>query len=578
MADAYVLAKMFAEMAVLLELKGENTFKIRAYENAARALKELSADLAELAAQGRLQGIKGIGKTMTQHIKEYIETGRVTYYEELRGQVPPVLFELVKIPGLGPKKALLLHEQLGINSVGELEYACRENRLKTLSGFGEKSQEKILAGIDFLKKYQGRFLLGDAWPVAEKIAEYLRQHAAVLQAAVAGSIRRRAETVKNIDIVVATDDAEAVADIVIAMPGVQRVISRGVMEIRVLLTTGMELAVRSVKPAAYPTALHHYTGSKEHLDRLRAVAGEQGWRIDEHGVTDATGRRQTVTGEEDLYHRLGLAYIPPELREGLDEVRLAAARRLPDLVTTQDIRGVFHVHTVYSDGTATIAEMARSAQARGWQYIGIADHSQSAVYAHGLRVETVRQQRREIERLNAANSDFTILAGIESDILPDGSLDYPDEVLAEFDFVIASVHSAFRLSEAEMTRRIVRAMENPYVTILGHPTGRILLARDGYALDLEEVISAAAGTGTVIEINASPYRLDLDWRWCRRAKEKGVLFSVNPDAHAQDELDYLDYGLAMARKAGLTAADILTSRALPELMPLLGRKRAGRGP
>ncbi|EAX48505.1 PHP C-terminal domain protein [Thermosinus carboxydivorans Nor1] len=574
MADARTLAKMLAEIAVLLELRGENSFKIRAYENAARALGQLDADLAELVAQGRLQGIKGIGKTMTQHIKEYIETGRVTYYEELREQVPPVLFELVKIPGLGPKKALLLHEQLGINSVGELEYACRENRLKTLSGFGDKSQDKILAGIDFLKKYQGRFLLGDAWPVAEKIAEYLRQHEAVLQAEVAGSIRRRAETVKNIDIVVAAD-AEAVADIAIAMPGVQQVLSREGNDIRVRLTTGMELAVHVVKPTAFAAALHRYTGSKDHLDLLGAVAGEQGWRLDAEGLIDATGRRQGVASEEDLYQRLGLAYIPPELREGLDEVRLAA-RSLPALVTAQDIRGVFHVHTVYSDGTATIAEMARGAQARGWQYIGITDHSQSAVYAHGLRVETVREQRREIERLNVASSDFTILAGIESDILPDGSLDYPDEVLAEFDFVIASVHSAFRLSEAEMTRRIVRAMENPYVTMLGHPTGRILLARDGYALDMEEVISAAAGTGTVIEINASPYRLDLDWRWCRRAKEKGVLLSVNPDAHALDELDYLDYGLAMARKAGLTAADILTSRSLPDLLSLLSRKRAGR--
>ncbi|MDT8903110.1 DNA polymerase/3'-5' exonuclease PolX [Anaeroselena agilis] len=574
MADKQELARIFAEVAVLLELKGENPFKIRAYETAARILEELDGDLEDFVASGRMDATKGIGQALGLKIREFLADGRVKYFEELKAAVPAVLFELVKIPGLGPKKALQLYEKLGVNSIGELEYACRENRLVALPGFGAKTQERILQGIDYVKRFQGQFLLVDAWPLAEKAAAWLEGQPGVDRAAVAGSIRRRKETVKDIDVVVAAADPAAATELVAAMPGVEAVLGRGPTKTSVRLANGMNMDVRAVMPEEFAAALHHFTGSKEHHVGLRGLAKDKGLKINEYGIETAVGERLPVPDEAAFYRMLGLAYIEPELREGLGEIEAAAGGTLPELVTARDIQGVFHVHTTFSDGSATPAEMAAAARERGWGYLGVSDHSRTAVYARGLRLETVAEQRREIERLNAANPDFRLMAAIECDILPDGSLDYPDEVLAEFDFVIASVHSAFRQSEADMTRRIIRAMENRYVGVLGHPTGRILLARDGYGVDLGAVIAAAATTGTVIEINASPYRLDLDWRWCRKAKETGVLLAVNPDAHAPAELDYVRYGVAVARKGWLSAADIVNTRPAAEAMALLRRKRA----
>jgi len=573
MADKHELARIFSEIAVLLELKGENPFRIRAYETAARILEELDEDLESFVASGRVDTTKGIGQALGQKIREFVATGRLAYFEDLRAAVPAVLFELVRIPGLGPKKALQLHEKLGINSIGELEYACRENRLAALPGFGAKTQEKILEGIDYLKRFQGQYLLVDAWPLAEKIAAVLGAQPGVTATAVAGSIRRRKETVKDVDIVVAAAEPAAVAEAVAGLPGVESVLGQGPTKTTVKLANGMNMDVRAVNPDNFAAALHHFTGSKEHHVKLRGLAKDRGLKINEYGVETAGGERLAVADEAALYRALGLAYIEPELREDCGEIEAAAAGALPALVTDGDIRGVFHVHTTFSDGSATPAEMAEAARSRGWRYLGVSDHSRTAVYARGLRLETVIEQRREIERLNAADSGFTLFAAIECDILPDGSLDYPDEVLAEFDFVIASVHSAFRQSEADMTRRIVKAMENRYVGVLGHPTGRILLARDGYAVDLAAVVAAAATTGTVIEINASPYRLDLDWRWCRKAKDAGVLLAINPDAHAPAELDYVRYGVAVARKGWLTAADIVNARPAAEALALLRRKR-----
>jgi len=573
MADKHELARIFSEIAVLLELKGENPFRIRAYETAARILEELDEDLESFVASGRVDTTKGIGQALGQKIREFVATGRLAYFEDLRAAVPAVLFELVRIPGLGPKKALQLHEKLGINSIGELEYACRENRLAALPGFGAKTQEKILEGIDYLKRFQGQYLLVDAWPLAEKIAAVLGAQPGVTATAVAGSIRRRKEPVKEVEIVVAAAEPAAVAEAVAGLPGVESVLGQGPTKTTVKLANGMNMDVRAVNPDNFAAALHHFTGSKEHHVKLRGLAKDKGLKINEYGVETAGGERLAVADEAALYRALGLAYIEPELREDCGEIEAAAAGALPALVTDGDIRGVFHVHTTFSDGSATPAEMAEAARSRGWRYLGVSDHSRTAVYARGLRLETVIEQRREIERLNAADSGFTLFAAIECDILPDGSLDYPDEVLAEFDFVIASVHSAFRQSEADMTRRIVKAMENRYVGILGHPTGRILLARDGYAGDLGAVIAAAATTGTVIEINASPYRLDLDWRWCRKAKDAGVVLAINPDAHAPAELDYVRYGVAVARKGWLTAADIVNARPAAEALALLRRKR-----
>lgn len=573
MADKQELARIFAAVAVLLELKGENPFKIRAYETAARIMEELDGSLEDFVDSGRMDDTKGIGQALGQKIREFVATGRMAYYEGLKEAVPPVLFELVKIPGLGPKKALQLHEKLGIGSIGELEYACRENRLIGLPGFGAKTQEKILEGIEYLKRFQGQYLLVDAWPLAEKIAALLAAQPGVSDAAVAGSIRRRRETVKDIDIVVAAAQPATVAEAVAGLPGVEKLLGQGPTKSTVKLVNGMNMDVRAVRPEEFAAALHHFTGSKEHHVKLRGLAKDKGLKINEYGIETADGERLAFADEAAFYRSLGLAYIVPELREGFDEIEAAAVGTLPELVTVEDIQGVFHAHTTFSDGSAAPAEMAAAARAKGWRYLGVSDHSRTAVYARGLRLETVAEQRREIERLNAADPGFRLLAGIECDILPDGSLDYPDEVLAEFDFVIASVHSAFRQSEADMTRRIVKAMENRYVGVLAHPTGRILLARDGYAVDLAAVVAAAAATGTVLEINASPYRLDLDWRWCHKAKEAGVLLAINPDAHAPAELEYVSYGTAIARKGWLTGADIVNTRPAAEAIALLRRKR-----
>jgi len=572
--DKRAVIRLLEDIAEHLELRGENPFKIRAYQTAARTLERLETAPAELIAQGRLEEVPGIGRAIGDKIKEFVATGRLRYYDELKAATPGALLELIKIPGLGPKKAMTLYTKLGINSIGELEYACRENRLVGLAGFGIKTQERILAGIERVKKYQGQFLLAAVLPVAKALAAALAAVPGVTAAEVAGSVRRGRETVKDVDIVVAHPDPSAVGPAVLQLPGIEQVTGSGATKTSLVLETGLAVDVRAVLPEQFAPAWHHFTGSKEHNVLLRGRAKEQGLKINEYGVEAGTGPLGPIADEAAFFRLFGLPFIPPELREGGDEIEAAAAGRLPRLLEESDIQGVFHVHTTYSDGAASLAAMAAAARERGLKYIGISDHSRTAVYARGLRLEAVLEQQREIARLNEAPEGCWILSGIESDILPDGSLDYPDDVLAGFDFVIASVHSAFRMSEAEMTKRIIRAMENPFVTMLGHPTGRLLLGRDGYEVDLAAVIEAAAATGTVLEINANPYRLDLDWRWCRRAKEKGVRLAVNPDAHSAEELAYIAWGVMTARKGWLEALDIINTLPLPQVRNLLRQKRA----
>ncbi|SMC95697.1 DNA polymerase/3'-5' exonuclease PolX [Sporomusa malonica] len=423
-----------------------------------------------------------------------------------------------------------------------------------------------------MKKNHSQFILGDAWPVAELVVEYIKLQPGVKQAAVAGTIRRGLEIIRDIDIVVAASSPDSLVAAMLAMQGINHVISQEVGRLTVSLINSLVCTVYIVSPHEYSVALLYYTGSAGYVAKLAEQATRQGLTLDSAGLTNQQGEQVAVKDERSLYAMLKLSYVEPEGREDETELRPAGDAAEP-LVAVSDIRGVFHVHTTYSDGVGSLADMAAAARQRGWQYLGIADHSRTAVYARGLRTETVMAQRREIDKLNAAYPDFAILAGIESDILPNGSLDYPDEILASFDFVVASVHSAFRQNETDMTRRIVRAVNNRYVTMLGHPTGRILLRRKGYAVSLPEVIRAAAHSGTIIEINASPYRLDLDWRWCRIAKEQGVVFAINPDAHAVGELEHLRYGLASARKAGLTANDIINTCSLSEIIEILKRKR-----
>ena len=576
MADKEKLAELFLEIGEWLELKGDNPFKIRAYESAARVFEQLEEDPAALARSGKLEELPGVGKAIAAKALEFFETGRIAYHDELRSSIPAVLFELVKIPGLGAKKARLIHEKLGVQSVGELEYACKENRLLELPGFGAKTQAKILAGIESLRRFQGRTLISEALPAAEEIAAYLAKVPGVTAVAVAGSIRRRRETVGDVDIVAGGEEHAPVMQAVTAMPSVLSVIAQGPTKTSVTLRSGLNVDVRLVTPAQYPSALHHFTGSKEHNVALRGLAREMGLKISEYGVERLDGSVVLVEDEAALYRLLGLDYIEPELREGGDEIAAAREHRLPRLLEEEEIRGAFHLHTTRSDGRASVEQLAAAAQQRGWSYLGISDHSRTAFYAGGLKPEAVREQLREIAEFNAAHPEFRIFAGIESDILPDGSLDYDEELLAEFDFVIGSVHSSFTMPEAAMTARIATAMRNPVLTMLGHPTGRLLLARDAYAVDLNEIIRVAAATQTILEINASPYRLDLDWRWCRQAKTAGVMLAINPDAHSAEELAVVSYGVGIARKGWLEAADILNTRPASEVSALLSRKRKSR--
>lgn len=571
--DKHHLAKLMEEIALFLELKGENPFKVRAYQSAAREVEHFHGTLEELLAAEAAGTVKGIGKTIRLHLAEYLAHGRVEYHDRLKEAIPPVLFELVEIPGLGPKKALQLHEKLHIQSIGELEYACRENRLLSLSGFGEKTQKAILQGIEYQKQFQGQFRLGDVLPVAEKLAEEIEKLPQAEKAQVAGSLRRGKETVKDMDLVVASREPEPIMDWVAGLSMVKDVLAKGSTKTSVLLTNGMQLDIRVVAPEEYVHALHHFTGSKEHHVQLRHLAKQQGLSINEYGIMDSAGQVSRFGREAQIYEKVGLCYIPPELREGKDELQAAGQGALPKLVEYEDIAGVFHAHTVDSDGAHTLEEMAQGTMERGWSYLGITDHSQTAVYAGGLKVEAIEKQRKAIGLFNESHPEFTIFSGIESDILSDGQLDYPDDILAQFDFVIASVHSAFRQSKEEMTRRILKAMENKYVSMLGHATGRILLAREGYALDMEAVLKQAAVTGTIMEINSNPYRLDLDWRWCRKAKEMGILLSVNPDAHSLEELDYVRYGLMTARKGWLEKADLVNTCKRDEVLKALQRKR-----
>ncbi|MDF2571170.1 MAG: polX [Sporomusa sp.] len=423
-----------------------------------------------------------------------------------------------------------------------------------------------------MNKNNRKIILGHAWPVAELVVEYIKLQPGVMQAAVAGAIRRGLEIVQEIDIVAAALKPDSLVVAMMEMQGVEHVVSQETDRITLSLINHLICTVYIVSPVEYIAALTYYTGSAGYIAKLAEKAALQGLTFDSSGLMNRQGKQVVMTNERRLYEVLNVSYCEPESREDETELKPAGEAASP-LVALSDIQGVFHVHTTYSDGMGSLADMAAAARKRGWKYLGIADHSQTAAYAGGLKPETVMAQRREIDKLNEAYPEFTILAGIESDILPNGSLDYPDEILASFDFVVASVHSAFRQSETDMTRRIVRAVNNRYVTMLGHPTGRILLRRKGYAVNLTEVIQAATDSGTIIEINASPYRLDLDWRWCRIAKGQGVVFAINPDAHAVDELENIKYGLASARKAGLTATDIINTCTSPEVIAILKRKR-----
>lgn len=560
------LAWILAEIGDLLELQGENPFKVRAYRRAARAIELLPEDIEAVWRRGELGRIEGIGKALEEKIDEWLSTGVMTYYEELRRQLPPGLRELTRVPGVGPKLAQRLYQELGIRNLDELEAACREQRLRHVKGLGARSEENILRGIERLRRQMERFPLGLALPVAQQLVRALAEFPSVQRVAIAGSLRRGRETVGDVDIVASSADPASVMDEFVRTPGVEQVLARGDTKASIVLKMGLQVDLRVVRDDQFAAALHHFTGSKEHHVALRELAQAKGLKISEYGIVRVDeGEPLAVATEADVFAAVGLPCIPPELREDGSEIAAAREGRLPALITLGDIKGDLHVHSEWSDGLHSIEAMALAARERGYEYIAITDHSPSLSVARGLDPSRLEEQLEEIARLNRRLDGIRILTGCEVDILRDGSLDLPDEILARLDVVVASVHSAMNLDEAEMTERIVAAMRNPHVDIIGHPTGRILGRREPYAVDMERIIAVAAETGTCLEINASPDRMDLKDVHARWARERGVMIVINTDAHSTDGLDQMAYGVTVARRAWLGKADVLNCLSWPEL-------------
>ncbi len=583
--DKAGIANALQEISTLLELKDENVFKIRAYANAARSIEAWGGSFSDLQDEEALAKIPGIGKAIAAKIKELIATGSLKYLEELRAEFPAAILELFSIPGLGSKKIKALYEQLKISSIEQLQQACESGRVAQLPGFGETTQAKICKAIEQRAKHSGSFQLGQIAGEAETLQSDLKAHPESLHVDLAGSYRRRKEIVRDLDFIVATKKPEVLSKFFVSHPLVESIIAQGSTKTSVRLRSGIQCDLRVVRTAEYPFALNYFTGSKEHNIEMRNRALKRGWTLNEYRLAplppdpDAKKTRPTskipgVRDEAELYRALELDFIPPELRENCGEFEAAANHSLPRLIEKENLRGTFHCHTVASDGHNTLEEMVHAAQELGLQYLGIAEHSRSSIQAHGLDEAKLRAQVAAIRKLNKKFDGFRIFAGVECDILRDGSLDFPDEILAELDFAVASAHSVFNLSEADMTKRMIRAMENPFITILGHPTGRLLLKREPYVVDLSAIIDAAAATGTWIEINAAPKRLDLDWRWWPLAKQKGVKCVINPDAHRVERLRDLWFGIGVARKGWLTKSDVMNCLPLGKIEDALGAKRS----
>jgi DNA polymerase (family 10) len=570
------IALTLENIALLLELKGENPFKVRAYRTGAEIVSTFAGDIVQKARDNDLGDTKGIGKALAEKLNELATTGQLSYYEKLRGEFPATIFDLFEITGLGPKKIKALYDKLNIISIAGLEQACESGDVTKLPGFGAKSCSKILAAIEFRQQHANKFRFGDVADSAESILCSLRDQPSTIKAAIAGSYRRRKEVLHDLDFIVSTEDPEAIMSFFVGMPEVSSISVQGSTKSTVLLDSGLQCDLRTVSAEQYPFALNYFTGSKEHNIAMRSRALKLGYTLNEYRLTPAGDKeppplpRTTIKTEEDLYAALSMDFIPPVLRENTGELEVAEKRELPTLVEFKDLRGTFHNHTTASDGKCTLQEMAAAARDLGLQYLGISDHSRSSFQANGLDSEQLLAQVGDIRKLNESFDDkFKLFAGVECDILKDGSLDYPDEILSQLDYVVASVHNAFTLPEDKMTARIIRAVENPNITMLGHITGRLLLTRKPYAVDVPKVIDACATNLTIIEINANPKRLDMDWRWWKHAKEKGVKCSINPDAHHTSQLQYLKYGVNIAQKGWLTSNDVINCLSLKEVEKLL---------
>jgi DNA polymerase (family X) len=570
------IAMLLWNIAKLLALKGDDLFRIRAYEDAARSVSAWGEDVEDLHRAGRLKDIPGVGASIAAKIGEYLDSGRSGYYEELKRQIPLAAIDLLEVPGIGPVRARVLHERLGIASILELARAAREHKLRALPRFGEKLEERLGREAARVAQRTRRLLLGVALPAAEEVAHLLRDHPAVQAVDPAGSIRRGKETIGDIDVLVASEEPAAVMDAFAAFPIVREVLARGSTRASVLTRDNLQIDCRAIRPAEYGSALQYFSGSKDHNIALRAVAMGRRWKLSEYGLFDEHGRRVAGENEDDVYGALGMDPIPPELRENRGEIEAALQHRLPQLVAVEDLRGDLHAHTDWSDGHDPPERMVEAAIARGYEYLAFTNHSRSLGIAGGLSVERLREQQRLVERLNERYAPFRVLHSAEVDILPDGELDYPDEVLAELDLVTASVHSGFRQPRPQMTARIVRALHNPYVDTFNHPTGRLLLRRPAYEVDVEAVLKAAAETGVALEVNGQPDRLDFDDGWARRATEVGALLVCNSDAHAARQLDNTRYAVTTARRGWVESRSVLNVLPLRRLLTHLRRRRRAR--
>lgn len=578
MLEKSEIAETLENIATLLELKGENPFKVRAYQNGARKLETLEEDLDTLIAEDRLGSVSGFGDALVQKITELRLTGRLEFFESLKASVEPGLVVLLEVPGLGAKKIKALRETLGIASIEDLKKACEEGRVAALKGFGKKSEEKMLQGIANREAYGKRHLWWDAFVVAEPILRGLLALPQVAQASHAGSLRRKRETVGDLDFIVGSDEPEPIMSWFVAQPNVKEVTARGETKSSVRFENGLQADLRVVPPGQFAFARHHFTGSKEHNVAMRQRALARGYSLSEWGLkpvgAESFAEGRQLESEEALFASLGLNYIPPELREGAGEIEVAEKGALPELVKTGDLKGVFHNHTTASDGKATLAEMTAAVEARGWEYWGVADHSKASYQANGLDEERLRRQIAEVKALNASGRfKAHVFSGVECDILPDGTLDLPEDLLLELDCVVASVHSSLTQSEADMTARLIRAIERPAVTMLGHVTGRLLQRREGSKVNIAKVLDAAIANNVIVEINANPRRLEMDWRFWRRAAERGLLASINPDAHRIEHLDFVEAGINVARKGWLTRSSVVNTLPLREVRKALARRR-----
>ena len=570
------VAELFDRLADLLEIEGANPFRVRAYRNAARLIRSLPRDVADMVAAGEdLTRLPGIGEDLAGKIKTIVETGTLPLLEEEARKVPPELAELLEIEGLGPKRVKVLHEVLGVRSLEDLERAVNAGKVRELPGFGEKTERAILEGIQRLRAQYGRMLLATAEPVAEALREHLAATSGVERVEIAGSYRRRKETVGDLDILAIATPDSPVMDRFTTFEAVARVQSKGTTRSTVHLRSGLQVDLRVVAPQSYGAALQYFTGSKAHNIAVRRLAVKRGLKINEYGIFRGS-RRIGGAEEEAVYASVDLPWIPPELREDRGEIEAAMAGRLPDLITQDHIRGDLHVHSKHTDGRYSIEEMARAARDLGYEYIAVTDHSRRVAMAHGLDEKRLRQELEEIDRLNERLEGIRILKGCEVDILEDGRLDLPDSVLAELDLTVCSVHYRFNLPREKQTARILRAMDNPYFTILGHPTGRLINERDPYDVDLDRIIRHAAERGAILELNAQPSRLDLTDTACQQAKEMGVKIAISTDAHTVHDLRFMRYGIGQARRGWLEPGDVVNTLPLDDLLNLLRGTRHAR--